>query len=272
MASWTSETLREVYVRLLEREVEFVVIGGQAVNLWSRHYSQQSDMPHFEWQRFEPFSSRDLDCLGDSMDARDAGQAFGVEVQLYSPFGRTAGPNSGTMEIPLPQGDLLIHFLHTPYGANPDEVKRTARLHQIEYQKPLRVMHPLLCLETKVACLFGLDQSGRQDLKHVNLSCLIFREYVRERLQLGATKDVLLAAERIGRLACDRMGLKLWHEHSLACESFFPMDVIRQAADLDPKLASFTSLRWPIIETKIRDRRNRFLAIVDTSEGKIKPG
>ena len=95
MASWTSETLRAVYIRLLERDVEFVVIGGQAVNLWSRHYSQHSDLPS-EWQRLEPFSSRDLDCLGDSMDARDAGQAFGVEVELYSPFGRTAGPNSGS--------------------------------------------------------------------------------------------------------------------------------------------------------------------------------
>jgi hypothetical protein len=39
MASWTSETLKGVYTRLLESGVEFVVIGGQAVNLWSRHFS-----------------------------------------------------------------------------------------------------------------------------------------------------------------------------------------------------------------------------------------
>jgi hypothetical protein len=266
MASWTSEALRAVYIRLLERDVEFVVIGGQAVNLWSRHYSQQSDLPHSEWERFEPFSSRDLDCLGDSMDARDAGQAFGVEVQVYPPFSRTAGPNSGTMEIPLPQGDLLIHFLHTPYGANPDEVKRTARMHQIGHQKQLPVMHPLLCLETKIACLFGLDQSGRQDLKHVHLSCLVFREYVRERLQMGIIKDVLLAAERIGRLASDRMGLNLWSQYSISCESFLPLDSIRQAANTEPKLASFISLRWPIIETKIQDRRSRFLSIVEASK------
>jgi hypothetical protein len=273
MASWTSETLREVYIRLLERDVEFVVIGGQAVNLWSRHYSQHSGSPPSEWQHFEPFSSRDLDCLGDSMDARDAGQAFGVEVQLYPAFGRTVGPNSGTMEIPLPQGDLLIHFLHTPYGATPDEVKRTARLHQIGHQKQLPVMHPLLCLETKIACLFGLDQRGRQDVKHVHLSCLVFREYVCERLQLGVVKDVLLAAERIGRLACDRLGLNLWRQYSISCESYLPFDAIRQASNAEPKLASFISLLWPRIETKIRDRRSRFLSIVEAAErANIKPG
>jgi len=41
MAPWTSETLREVYIRLLERDVEFVVIGGQAVNL--RRLSQDEE-------------------------------------------------------------------------------------------------------------------------------------------------------------------------------------------------------------------------------------
>src|SRR5262249_43819936 len=147
--------------RLLDRDVEFVVVGGQAVNLWSRHYSQKSDLPAAEWQQFEPFSSHDLDCLGDSMDARDAGEAFGVEVQFSSRFGRIVVPNSGTFEIPLPQGDLLVHFLHTPYGAAPDEVRRTARMLPIGHQKPLPVMHPLVCLETKAACVYGLNQRGR---------------------------------------------------------------------------------------------------------------
>jgi hypothetical protein len=252
MASWTSETLKDVYTRLLERNVEFVVIGGQAVNLWSEHYSKSSDLPRSEWQHFEPFSSGDLDCLGDSMDARDAGDALGVEAELYPPFSRTPVPNSGSLVVPLDHGDLLIHFIHTPYGANPDEVRRTALALPIGKEKPLPVMHPVLCLETKIACLFGLDQRSRQDLKHVHLSCLIFHEFIRERLQMGAVKDVLLAAERVGRLACTQNGVNLWHEHSIGCESFLPINIIRQAANTEPKLALFTSLRWPIVETKIR--------------------
>ena len=126
MACWTSETLKGVYARLLERDVEFVVIGEQAVNLWSEHYSERSDLPQSEWQLFEPFSSRDLDCLGDSMDARDAGDALGVEAELYPPFSRTPVPNSGSLVVPLDHGSLLIHFIHTPYGTNPDEIRRTA--------------------------------------------------------------------------------------------------------------------------------------------------
>jgi hypothetical protein len=266
MASWTSETLKGVYARLLERDVEFVVIGGQAVNLWSEHYAERSNLPPSKWRRLEPFSSGDLDCLGDSMDARDAGDALGVEAELYSPFSRTPVPNSGSLMVPLEYGDLLIHFIHTPYGANPDEVRRTALALSIGKEKPLPVMHPMLCLETKIASLYGLDQRSRQDLKHVHLSCLIFHEFIRERLEMGAVKDVLLAAERVGRLACTQNGIKLWHEHSLACESFLPIAVIRESANTEPKLSSFASVRWPIIETKIRDRRNRFLSIVEASK------
>jgi hypothetical protein len=266
MPSWTSETLKDVYARLLERDVEFVVIGGQAVNLWSEHYSKTSDLPRSEWQHFEPFSSGDLDCLGDSMDARAAGDALGVEAEFYPPFSRIPVPNSGSLVVPLDHGNLLIHFIHTPYGANPDEVRRTALALSIGEQKPLLVMHPVLCLETKITCLFGLDQRSRQDLKHVHLSCLIFHEFVRDRLQKGVVKDALLAAERVGRLACAQNGLNLWHKHSIACESFLPINIIRQAANTEPKFASFVSLRWPIIETKIRDRRSRFLSIVEASQ------
>jgi hypothetical protein len=266
MASWTSETLKDVYARLLERDVEFVVIGGQAINLWSEHYAERSDLPQSEWQRFEPFSSRDLDCLGGSTDARDAADALGVETELYSPFGRTSAPNSGSLMVPLDHGNLLIHFIHTPYGANPDEVRRTAIALSIGKEKPLPVMHPVLCLETKISCLFGLEQRSRQDLKHVQMSCLIFREFIRERLHMGATKEVLLAAERVGRLACTQNGLGLWSQHSLACESFLPINAIRQASNTEPKFAPFLSLRWPIIETKIRDRRSRFLSILEASK------
>ena len=35
MRAWTSESLRKIYVRLLQNEVEFWVIGGQPINLLS---------------------------------------------------------------------------------------------------------------------------------------------------------------------------------------------------------------------------------------------
>jgi hypothetical protein len=61
--------------------------------------------------------------------------------------------------------------------------------------------------------------------------------------------------------------VNLWsRQYSICCESFLPLDSIRRAADTEPKLASFASIRWPIIETKIRDRRSRFLAIVEVSK------
>lgn len=266
MRAWTSESLREIYVRLLQNEVEFVVIGGQAINLWSDHYSRLSDLPAFEWESLEPFSSGDLDCLGSSMDALAAGKVFGVEVELYSPFSRTPVPNSGSMVVPINEGNLLIHFLHTPYGASADEVRRTARLIHLSDTMAAPVMHPLLCLETKITNLFAFDQRARQDLKHVRLACLILHEYIRERVQQKAAKDVLNTAERVGRLVCTQLGLTLWRQYGIACESFIPLEGIREASRTEGKLDAFLGIRWPIIETKIRDRRMRFEAIASSSD------
>ena len=252
MGWWNSAELSELYLRLIDAGVQFVVVGGQAVNLWSENYRTTSA----EWVELEPFASHDLDFLGGSIDARHAARSLGVEAEFYDPFSRVPIPNSGSLNVPLGDRELLVHFLHTIIGANRDEVHRTARMLPW-HGRQLPVMHPLLCLESKLDCLFRLDQSGRQDLKHVKLARLATREFYRELVGQNLARDVLTGCERIVRLALGEYGLRAWLLHDIECERAIPIDTVQAAVEHEPKLVNFLERRWPrFLEELARDRES----------------
>ena len=250
MGWWNSEELSDLYLRLLDGGVQFVVVGGQAINLWSENYRTTSA----EWTELEPFASRDLDCLGGSVDAARAASSLGVEAEFYDPFSRIPIPNSGSLTVPWGDRDLLIHFLHTIVGANRDEVRRTARMLPW-HGRQLPVMHPLLCLDSKLDCLFSLNQAGRQDMKHVKLARLVTHEFYRELVGQKLVRDVLTGCERIAGLAMSEYGLRAWMQHQIECERAIPIEAIQAAAGHEPKLANFLERRWPrFLEELARDR------------------
>ena len=256
MGWWNSEELSDLYLRLVDAGVHFVVVGGQAVNLWSENYRTTGA----EWEELQPFASHDLDCLGGSVDAKDAARSLGVEAEFYDPFSRIPIPNSGSLNVPLGDRQLLIHFLHTIIGANREEVRRTARM--LPWQgRQLPVMHPLLCLESKLECVFSLNQSGRQDLKHVKLARLATREFYRELVGLNLVRDVLTGCERIAWLAQAEYGLRAWMLHDIHCESAIPIDTIQAAAEHQPKFAAFLERRWPRFLAELARDRARYREI-----------
>ena len=257
MSLWSSEDLGDLYVRLLEAGVEFVVIGGQAVNLWAQHFRARGRLPDAAWAAFEPFASRDLDLLGGSVDAAQAAAALAVEAVFFEPHGRAAPPNSGTLYVPLRGGELIVQFLHSPFGAQREEIRRSAR--QLDWRgRALPVMHPILCLEAKIECLFGLDQTGRQDRKHVELAMLCGQEFIRDLLGERRERDVLAAIERIVQIALSEGGLRLAAEEALLVESAIPSPELVAHATALPKIAGFLDRRWPQLEAKIATRREHY--------------
>lgn len=257
MKWWASNELAGVYESLMDSGVEFVVIGGQAVNLWSEHYRDRGGIPAAKWADLEPFASRDLDLLGGRLDAAAAADALQVEVVLFEPRPRSTAPNSGTLYVPLSGDELIVQFLHTPFGARREEVRATAR--QLEWRgKHLPVMHPILCLEAKTECFYGLDQAGRQDLKHVRLSIACVHEMIRDYIEAAAEKQVLTIVERVAALASAEYGIRLQLENGVAVEEAIPWDDIAAAAPRLPKLAAFVEKRWPQLKTRIRSREEAY--------------
>jgi len=54
-------------------KLDCVVIGGQAVNIWCEHYARENYVPAGQWDELKPFTSLDLDLLGSSVEAEEAG-------------------------------------------------------------------------------------------------------------------------------------------------------------------------------------------------------
>jgi hypothetical protein len=55
----------ELYRKLRSLDIPFVVVGGQAVNLWASTYETEAE----SLPLFRPFTSRDLDLYTESQDA-----------------------------------------------------------------------------------------------------------------------------------------------------------------------------------------------------------
>lgn len=65
MEKLTPENLRAIFIKLQQINLDVVVVGGQAVNLWAYQYYE--NLPQLEIS--VPFSSEDLDFYGGKIEA-----------------------------------------------------------------------------------------------------------------------------------------------------------------------------------------------------------
>ena len=195
----TPEELRAVLDAL--QSVEAIIVGGQAINLWSGHYSDANA----EWQQYLPFSSEDLDLFGGRIEVQSCAEALRrngfqqLRVALAKDF--DPSPNAGVILADLDDTtQLRIDILSAVYGINDAELETTAM--RLLGQGPLkgmtlRVQNPILCLEGKLKALSGLPQNGRQDKKHLALSTLFVRRYLQEQCSDLQPRPGLKQVERV---------------------------------------------------------------------------
>jgi hypothetical protein len=153
-----------------------VIIGGQAVNLWAERYQQDAS----PWNELRPYTSFDLDVLGNRTDVIKCSQVLDAEPFFPHPSENTV--NSGKVVTEIEGSVFEIDFVHSPNGLSPAEVTELAR--PIAFSNiPLRVLHPLHCVESKTVNLATLPQDAgdRQDLKHLRLSIAILRQHIIKR-------------------------------------------------------------------------------------------
>jgi hypothetical protein len=218
-------------------QTEAVVIGGQAVNLWAERY--QADSP--PWTELRPYTSFDLDVLGSRTDVLKCSQALNAEPFFPQPSENTA--NSGKIVTQLAGSDFEIDFLHSPNGLSPAEVRELARAITFE-NIPLKVLHPLHCVESKTVNLATIPQNSgeRQDLKHLRLSIAILREYLRD-LTLAEKSDQILLrwARRVRMNSNHELGLQATIRYAICFQDTIPSDLWQNR--LGP-LGDFMKKEW----------------------------
>ena len=153
-----TEDLQTVFSRLAAEKWQAIIIGRQAVNLWAMKFAER--LP--ELSRYRPYTSRDLDFYGGRVEAKRLLAILGGRGKLND--GTDPSPNAAVIEIVLDDHrGLVIDVLTGVFGVSSSELIRTAVAwipRESGIDSELSVIHPLLLLESKLACLRGLSQQG----------------------------------------------------------------------------------------------------------------
>jgi len=195
-----------------------ILIGGQAINIWSIQLELAGQEP---WKSSRPYSSTDADGLGDVVALQKLAESlrhksYGIEV-LPAESSEHTHKNTGVILATSAKLNIGINILHKPRGLIPQEIIRTAV--ELNFRgKVIKLLHPLLCVESKATCLIELQQDDpaapRQDEKHLKLAVANLRVF----LSLLGDKEPSRAcalADRIRGLAVHQLGVTILKKHQL---------------------------------------------------------
>lgn len=258
MEKLTPENLREILNKLQEVNLDVVLVGGQAVNLWAYQYYNNSP----ELQKYIPFSSEDLDFYGGKMEAIICQETLGGKVILNKDF--DPSPNAGIVLVNYKNKTLRIDFLASVYGLNDAEITEKALTFlgkdKLENVK-LKVLHPILCLEGKLRCLRSLPQQNRQDLKHTKILIICVNQFLANLIIDSPARTGLKFMERILNNALREDALNAWYHYQIKIEDAIPFDTLEKLQD--EKWKNFREIRLPQIKEQINLKRLGYQKIMN---------
>lgn len=224
-----------------------VIVGGQAINLWSETY-QKDEEP---WISLRPFTSRDLDALGSAAALLECSRHMQGRALFPDPGQKTV--NTGKLTAVMGGKEVDADFLSEVKGLNNQEIRQTAKV-IVWNELHLRLLHPILCVESKTVNLMRIEQEPeeRQDKKHLLLALANAREFLAEQTSNPATHSVLVRwAQRLRSLANDQLGLEAAQIHGLDYQMAIPET--RWRNDTGP-LREFIAREWEPWRREVREK------------------
>ena len=237
--------VRPVLAKIVDLERDLVLVGGQAVNFWASLY--QARVPALA--REAPFTSKDIDFCGDQRAVRACAERLGGTPRVATFDDAT--PNSGTVVFVDAAGvTRTLDVVTAPYGLDSAEVHDTA----VPVELPddtgasagvrFYVMHPVLCMESRVHNVVGLPGAYDTELgrKQLRLSILFAREFLLDVLdaRVGAddpARTALKLNERIFRFCMrDHHAKDLYREKGIDPAAAILDDARLPAAFLEKRL------------------------------------
>jgi hypothetical protein len=148
------------------------VVGGHAVNLWSEYFMAQGEKA---LAAFIPFTSKDLDLVGSADLLERLHKSHRGRLSRSEP----RSPVLGRLDMERERGGILrVEVLHMVNGLSRDDLSRTMELRVSE--TVARVLLPHVILKAKLENTLTIDQSGRNDVKHVRMMILCVNAFVRQ--------------------------------------------------------------------------------------------
>jgi len=231
--------LVETLQRLGPLAQELVLVGGQAVDVWTTRYKDRVAALEAEW----PFTTKDIDFCGTSEQARACAKLLGGSLKEFDLQDRTL-----CLAI-LKIGDVQVDFLRAPYGL-PDVEQLKSRSVPYEFG---RVMHPLHMLTSRVANMADLpSHQSERHRKQLRGAILAVRAFIAESCeqatdQRTAVRSALQMSEQIITLASTEPGLRANVEHG-----FDVLDALVLGA---PMPQAFAEKRVPQARAQVEAKR-----------------
>lgn len=169
----------EEFASCLRTPAPVLLVGGQAVNLWALYFGDVTE-------DLAPFVSANADVFGNRETLEELGQIAKIKPQFF-PL-KPPSNEIGVVTIPGPDGNvLLVEVLKSVHGVSEIELRNPAYLFELgESKTQVLVPGPIALLQAKIANAYDLNQTGRQDLKHVRILARVLPRYLQQLLDTAA--------------------------------------------------------------------------------------
>jgi hypothetical protein len=187
-----------------------VLVGGQSLTAWVEYYKIK--LPAFEG----PYLTIDADFLGTKTEAEVIARELGSNAQIPSIDDHT--PNAATIDFTGASGKKLhIDILSGVLGLKSDAVRKLAVNLEIDANKPVSVLHPLLVLESRCINLQRLTEKRHGNgITQARVACTVVEHYLAECLNTPARRrEAFKATRRIADLARTSAGVFVWKQWSI---------------------------------------------------------
>jgi hypothetical protein len=241
-------TLKQDDANALIRETasaKSVLVGGQAVAFW---------ISYFDIPALLPALTLDIDYLATATEARRAHANLSFPSKLSIATLDSATPNTAMLAVELKGYDqpILVDYLAHIIGPATRQIEQTAV--EVEYAgTAIRVIHPLLLLQSKIANLHRLEtKRSKEGIEQARLAIAIAAAYVDNLVKSkAAQREILRAVQSISKYAATQPA-RYVHEHfGLECFEAIPPSALEPGVLPEP----FHARQMPRLKTAIARAR-----------------
>jgi hypothetical protein len=202
-----------------------VIVGGHAVNIWALAYASRLGS---QLNPYAPFTSKDLDLWGPKEILDSLAEKYGVKITLSPP----RSPGIGYVTIPKGDFQLKVELLISVNGLRRAELENTFDL--VIQGTEVRVLDAISCLKAKIANAADIDQTNRQDVKHVQIMKICAHEFAKDLIALGDQKRVSerLVVNRLEDLRetiSSPKAATVTNKWNITCDEVLPVEAIRSS-------------------------------------------
>lgn len=176
------------YVLRLVQEANAIVVGGQSMAIWARHYADYNP----EIPKTYTMSSEDIDFYGNRKVAEAFAQKLG-NAKLYVPDFDDHTPNSAQVAGMVGSREIRVDFMYSILGVPSRSIENnfiTLTGERTDNQEPIDilVLHPLDCLRSRLSNINDLKRRDQHSVSTARAAILVVDAFINDLLVLGETQ------------------------------------------------------------------------------------